>query len=217
MGVDVLQDLRTAITEFDTDAALAATRQAIDGRANPLDILAAVTAGMKEIGDGYANGELWLPELVGAASVVQKVMPLIEANILETGTAKQSQGSVVIGTVSGDIHTIGKGMVSSLLIAAGFEVHDLGTDTPTATFVDAVQTYHPDVVAMSALLSVTAPEAKKVIDALEQAGVRESVKVIVGGGAITEEYATRVGADGYAASAPEAVDLVRALLDRTQA
>lgn len=214
MQAQSLDSLHEAIVNFRVDQAVSCTEQAIAEDIDPIAILAVVTESMREIGDGYTKGELWLPELVGAAEVVQQVMPMIDRRIAETGSQNVSAGTVVIGTVSGDIHTIGKGMVASLLIARGFTVHDVGTDVAPEAFLAAVTEYDADIVALSALLSVTAAGMKNVLDALNGAGLKDHVKVMVGGGAVTEELAKKIGADGYAPTAPEAVELATQLVGR---
>jgi methanogenic corrinoid protein MtbC1 len=143
---------------------------------------------------------------------MQSAMPIIEEAIMARGIKRESPGAVVIGTVSGDIHTIGKSIVASLLTAAGFEVYDLGIDVPVEKFIAAIRDYRPDILAMSALLTTTAPEAGKVIDALEGEGLRDGLKVMVGGGAMTERLAKDIGADGYAPVAPGAVTLAASWL-----
>ena len=214
MQAESLDSLHEAIVNFRVGQAVSCTEQAIAEGTDPIAILAVVTESMREIGDGYTRGELWLPELVGAAEVVQQVMPMIDKRIAETGSQTVSAGTVVIGTVSGDIHTIGKGMVASLLIARGFTVHDVGTDVAPEAFLAAVKEYDADIVALSALLSVTAAGMKGVLDALKEAGLKDHVKVMVGGGAVTEELAQKIGADGYAPTAPEAVELATELVGR---
>jgi methanogenic corrinoid protein MtbC1 len=141
-------------------------------------------------------------------------MPVIETQLHESGAERQSAGKVIAGTVAGDIHNIGKSMLCTLLVADGFQVVDLGIDVPTARFVESVREHQPDAVALSALLTITAAEQKNVIDALKEAGIREGVKVIVGGGAINEEFAAGIGADGYEPTAPGGVKLIRTLLGK---
>ena len=168
---------------------------------------------MQVVGEGYASQELWLPDLVGAADVSHKALPILEDEIRRRGEKTKSLGTVVIGTVSGDIHTIGKSMVGVLLVAAGFRVIDVGADVATDQFVDAVKDNEADILALSALLTTTAPEQGKVIEALKEAGLRDKVKIMVGGGAITQGFADGIGADGYGATAPGAVDLAKSLLN----
>jgi methanogenic corrinoid protein MtbC1 len=154
-----------------------------------------------------------LPELIGAAGSLLEAMPIIEAEILKQGVERKSVGKVVIGSVAGDIHNIGKSMVSSLLTAAGFTVQDLGIDVSTETFVKSVKELQPDILAMSALLTTTAPEGRKVIEALKEAGIRDEVKVMIGGGAITADFAESIGADGYDSTAPGAVKVATDILE----
>lgn len=212
MATNILENLKKAVVEFNAAAAANWARQAMENKVDPLEALSALTEGIREIGDGYGRGEYFLPELVGAADAMQGAVPIIEEEIKKSGRVKKSIGKVVIGTVSGDIHTIGKGMVASLLIARGFEVHDIGIDVPTEKFIEAVGQLKPHILAMSALLSMTAPETKKVIDSLSKAGLRDKVRVMIGGGAITEDFATMVGADGYSPTAPGAVNLAEKML-----
>jgi trimethylamine corrinoid protein len=175
-------------------------------------ILSALTDALKTVGDRFECGELFLPDLVGGADTALAAMPVAEAELARTGVDLAKQATVVIGTVKGDIHDIGKKMVSTLLTAHGFRVIDLGADVPTATFARAVGENEADIVALSALLTTTAVQQGKVIQGLDDAGLRERVKTMVGGGAIDEGFAERIGADGYGATAPEAVELAKRLL-----
>jgi 5-methyltetrahydrofolate--homocysteine methyltransferase len=201
--------LKTAIAACDSQVAVQATQRALQGGIDPLALWDAVTEAMAEVGAHFEADECWLPELVGAASAVQAAAPLLEAEIRRRGAALDSAGTVVAGTVQGDIHSIGIQMVCTLLIGAGFDVHYLGIDVRPEDFVAAVKEHQAQVLAMSALLTVTAPEQKRVMDLLGAEGLRDSVKVMVGGGAITQDFAVSIGADGYAPSAVGAVDLAR--------
>ncbi len=212
MEAEVLQQLRKAILDYNSEAAAQWAKHAVEEGIEPLVALGALTDAIREVGDGFGRGDLWLPDLVGAADAMQAAMPTIEDAFQKSGTRRESLGVVVIGTVFGDIHTIGKSMVATMLTAEGFEVHDLGINVPVTKFVEAVKSYKPQVLAMSALLTTTAPQAKKVVDALKEEGLREGVKVMVGGGAITEGFAKSVGADGYDPTAPGAVGVARMLL-----
>ena len=155
---------------------------------------------------------MFLPDLVCASEVLKNAFPPINAAIEAKGEKQKSLGKVVIGTVFGDIHNIGKNMVSTLLYAAGFEVIDLGINVKSEDFLKAVKDNNPEVLAMSALLTTTAMEQKNVIEGLKKEGVRGKVKVIVGGSPINQEFADSIGADGYGATAPEGVKLVKRLL-----
>ncbi len=212
MSSDELEGLKKAILEYDADAAVALTQECVDGGMDPQAIMDAMTAAIREVGDGYGQGELFLPDLVGAANALEKASPIVTAALKQAGAKRDSLGKVVIGTVAGDIHTIGKSMVISLMTAEGFEVVDLGTNVATDRFVDAVKEEEPAILAMSALLSTTAPESKRVVEELTKLGLREQVKIMVGGGAINEQFAQAIGADGYEPTAPEAAALAHKLL-----
>jgi methylmalonyl-CoA mutase cobalamin-binding domain/chain len=163
---------------------------------DPLVALAALTDAIRSVGDGFACGDLWLPDLIAAAEAMTAGTALLEAEIARRGLQQLGLGVVVIGTVSGDIHDIGKNMVATLLRAAGFVVHDLGINITAPAFVEAVTKYDAQLLALSALLTTTAPEQQKVIELLKAAGLRERVRVIVGGGGITSAFADAIGADG---------------------
>ncbi len=214
MSSDILGNLKRAILDYDPDASEMWAKKAIEAGISPTDALAAMTEAIREVGDGFSSGELFLPDLVGAADAMTAATPVIEAEIKRTGAQRESMGTVVIGTVYGDIHTIGKTMVATLLQAEGFTVHDAGINVTAEQFVEAVRTHKPDILAMSALMTMTAPEQRKVIEQLQAEGLRDSVKIMVGGGAITQQFADTIGADGYDPTAPGAAKLARRLVGR---
>jgi len=214
MEAEILENLGKAVKDYDTAGAARWATTAMENEIDPLKALDVLTEAIREVGDAFGAEECFLPELVGAAEALQAAMPIIEEELHATGVERESVGKVVAGTVAGDIHNIGKSMLCTLLIANGFEVVDLGIDVPTRRFVEAVQTHQPDILAMSALLTITAMEQKNVIEALREAGIRDTVKVIVGGGAISEDFAANIGADGYDPTAPGGVKLARNLLGR---
>ncbi len=209
MATTVLESLKRAILEYDEEQAEALARSAIEQGIEPLVALEALTDAIREVGEGFEREELWLPDLVGAASAMKRAAPVIEEEIARRGQVRQSTGKVVIGTVFGDIHDIGKNMVVTLLMASGFEVHDIGVNAPAEDFVAAVKEHRPDILALSALMTVTCQEQLRIIRGLEQEGLREGVKVMVGGAAISDDFAQHIGADGYEASAPAAVVLAK--------
>lgn len=209
---EILHSLSRAVTEYDPEAAARWAGQAVEQNLDPLVALAALTDAIRAVGDGFACGELWLPDLIAAAEAMSAGTAILEAEIARRGVRQESLGIVVIGTVFGDIHDIGKNMVATLLRAAGFSVHDLGINIRAEAFVDAVIRHDARLLALSALLTTTAPEQEKVIDLLKAAGLRERVKVIVGGGGITRSFAESIGADGYEPTAPGAVKLAKHLL-----
>ena len=212
MENEILANLAKAVKDYDAPGAAALAGQAMELGIEPSLALDALTESIREVGDAFGTGELFLPELVGAAEAMEAAMPIVEKFIKQRGETRASAGKVITGTVFGDIHNIGKTIFSTLLTADGFEVIDLGINVPTEKFVETVRLEQPDVIAMSALLTITAQEQKNVIEALTAAGLRDGLKVIVGGGAISQRFADSIGADGYAPTAPGGVSLTRELL-----
>ena len=214
MIVETLEKLKRAVIECNAEAAASWARKAVAAKIDPIKATDALTEAIRQVGDRFGRGELWLPDLVGAADAMQAAMPILEEELKRTDAKRETLGTVVAGTVFGDIHSIGKSMVCTLLIAGGFEVHDLGVNIKAEEFLEAVEKYQADILAMSALLTTTVIEQRKVIDALRAKGIREKVKVMVGGGAITAEFARSIGADGYDPTAPGAVELARRLVGK---
>jgi corrinoid protein of di/trimethylamine methyltransferase len=212
MTEGILVELVNAVQEYDGDRAAEIAERALADGIEPSVILDQLTAGIREVGDAFGAGELFLPELVGAADAMESALPIVESARKEQGGSRSSAGKVVAGTVAGDIHNIGKSIFCTLLVADGFEVIDLGIDVPLEKFIETTEEEKPDVLAMSALLTITAREQQNVIEALDGAGLREGLKVIVGGGAISDRFAESIGADGYSPTAPGGVTLVRDLL-----
>ena len=202
-----LEKLVEAIRAYNSKGAASAAQEAMDAGVDPVTALDAVSGVMKDIGDRFGAEELWLPDLIGAADAAQSALEVIEKKIVESGKQPERLGTVILGTVFGDIHNIGKTMVGALLTAHGFKVIDLGTNVTSAQFVEGVKENKADILALSALLTTTAVEQAKVIESLKEEGLRDQLKVMVGGGAITPEFAEEIGADGYRATAPEAVEL----------
>ena len=212
MEAEVLENLKKAIVEYDHEGAASWARKAVEQKVDPIKALNVLTEAIRQVGDGFERGKLWLPELVGAADAMQGATPILEEEIKRTGAKKETMGTVVVGTVFGDIHSIGINMVSTLLTAAGFDVHMLGINVKAERFVEAVREHKPDILVMSALLTLTASEQRKVIAALKEEGMRDKVKVMVGGGAINADFAKNIGADGYDPTAPGAVKLAKRLV-----
>jgi len=213
MRTNLLDDLQKAIITCAAEDASRLTNRIVKEGIDPLEALDTMTLAIRQVGDGFNKGDLWLPDLIRASEAFQAALPVLMEALARIGKERKNAGVVVIGTVSGDIHNIGKDMVATLLVANGFAVHDLGINVTAEGFIAAIKEHRADLLAMSALLSISAPEQKKVIADLERAGLRNTVKVMVGGGAITQEFATSIGADGYAATAPLATALARTLLD----
>ena len=209
-----VENLKQAILKYDSAAAADWAGKAMDEKQNPVDVLKTVTDVIRDVGEKFANGELWLPDLIGAAAAMKSAMPVIKEQIVSIGEKIETAGSVVIGTVYGDVHSIGKGMVATLLTAEGFTVHDLGIDIRAEQFMEALKKYKPDILAMSALMTTTASEMKKVIQELKNGGLRDRVKIIVGGAPITHEFAREIGADGFSPTAPGGAKLAAMLIKK---
>lgn len=214
MATEVLEELSKAITTYDRGEAERCARELVQRKMDPLKALDVMTEAIRHVGDGFGRGELWLPELVGAAAAMEAATPVIEEEIKRIGATRKSLGNVVIGTVFGDIHTIGKTMVATLLTAGGFAVADLGINVTAESFLEGITEHNADILAMSALMTTTAPEQRKVIDTLKKEGLRDKIKIMVGGGAITQEFADRIEADGYDPTAPGAVTLAMRLMGK---
>jgi 5-methyltetrahydrofolate--homocysteine methyltransferase len=176
----------------------------------PTKVLDELIAGLDVVGDRYSKGEVFLPELLVAGKSMQSALVVLRPKLAETG--QKPVGTAVIGTVRGDVHEIGKNVFGMMLEGAGFEVIDLGPDVPTERFVEAVKENSADIVGLSGLLSTTIPEMPRVIDALKEAGLRDGVKILVGGAPVTPEFASDIGADAGGMDAAAATEVVRKLV-----
>ena len=172
----------------------------------------ALIPSLEEVGARFERGDFFVPEMLIAARAMQGALDILRPLLAETGV--EQVGSYVMGTVKGDVHDIGKNLVNIMLEGAGFTVYDLGVNVAPETFVEQVQEHQPDIVGFSAFLTTTMPMFKANINALEKAGIRDDVIVMVGGAPVTQEYADKVGADGYAADASAAVRLAKDLIER---
>jgi corrinoid protein of di/trimethylamine methyltransferase len=189
------------------------TVQAISENLDPLEAINTVLVPAIElVGEKFGKKEYFLPDLMRSASAMKNALTLFEKEIKASGMERKSSGKVVIGTVKGDIHEIGKSIVASLLTAKGFDVFDLGVDVDSEAFIKKVTEEKADILAMSALLPITMPYQAKVIEDLKARGLRAGIKVIVGGSPVTQEHSDRIGADGYADNAVSAVKLAEKLM-----
>lgn len=210
---EIAQKLSSALTQGDKDAAVAATQEALAQGIAPVALVQGVIVpALTEVGQRFENLDIFLPELMAAGEAGNACTELIEQAILKSGSQMQSEGTVVIGTVKGDIHDIGKNIVASLLKAQGFKVIDLGKDVPAARFLEAAETNHADIIAASALMSITRAGARDVAVLLRDRGVKDQFFYIVGGGSITQEYADDIAADGFSESGSGAVELAKSLM-----
>jgi 5-methyltetrahydrofolate--homocysteine methyltransferase len=206
-----LTKLHDAILNGDAKTSVAVTKEALADNVDPMDLVTKyMVPAMDEVGRRFECEEYFVPELLLAARAMKGSLQLIRP--LLTARGDKPVATVVIGTVKGDLHDIGKNLVSAMLEGGGFEIVDLGSDVSPEKFVEAVKTSGANVVALSALLTVTMPSMKTTIEALKNAGLRDQVKVMVGGAPVTNQYAQEIGADGYGESASSAVHLARKLV-----
>ena len=206
-----LNRLYTAILDGDHKTAVAVTREAIDAGIDAMELLSRyMTPSMDEVGRRFECEDYFVPELLLSARAMKSALELLRPLLAAEGA--EPAGRVVIGTVKGDLHDIGKNIVAAMLEGGGFEVIDLGADVPADRFVQTIQERRPHLVCLSALLTVTMPSMKATVDAIREAGLRDSVKVLVGGAPVTQDFARSIGADGYGENASVAVTLARELV-----
>jgi corrinoid protein of di/trimethylamine methyltransferase len=208
-----LKNLYDAIVKGNLELSVETTKSALAEGANPqLIIRDYMIPAMDKIGGMFENCEAFVPELLMAARAMKGSLGLIQP--LLTASGAEPKGKVIIGTVKGDLHDIGKNIVGSMLEGAGFQVINLGTDVPPQKFIDAINTYNPQIVAMSALLTTTMTSMETTISAIKEAGLRDRVKIMIGGAPVSEKFSDKIGADGYSDNANGAVKLARELIDR---
>jgi 5-methyltetrahydrofolate--homocysteine methyltransferase len=209
-----LQPLHNAILTGDLKETQKLVSAALDDGSPPLDLLNLhMIPAMDEVGRLFESGEYFVPEMLLSGRAMKAGMEILKPMLANSGA--EPAGRVVIGTVQGDLHDIGKNLVASMLESSGFEVFDLGIDVPPANFIAAIRERKPQLVCLSALLTVTMPAMKITIDALAAAGVRSCVRVLVGGAPVTGQYAREIGADGYGETATAAVTLARQFVPRS--
>jgi corrinoid protein of di/trimethylamine methyltransferase len=213
-----LETLKRALIAADRDVALAATTRLIDGGVDPTVVLEdAMAVAMFDLGEMWKRGEVFLPEVVASAEVFKQCNAIVEPALLASRDPDaEANALVVLATVKGDLHDLGKNMVGAMLRTSGFDVMDLGKDVNADTIVATIREHGPAIVGLSALLTTTVPYQETVIRRIESEGLRERVKVMVGGAPVTPEWADRIGADGYANNAPEAVEVARKLTGAAQ-
>lgn len=203
---EILGKLKESILIFDVELAEKSAQEAVNNDIDPLKAVEeGLVKGLDIIGEKYENDEIFLPELMMAANTFQTAMQILEPKISEKGQERAKKGIIVLGTVKGDIHKIGKDIVTLLFRTAGYEVHDLGEDVDLFTFIENAKKVNADAIGLSALLTSTLSGQKDVIDALTQEGMREKYIIMVGGGATTPEWAETIGADLFAENAQAAV------------
>ncbi|HEY3375881.1 MAG TPA: corrinoid protein [Armatimonadota bacterium] len=210
MAVD-LQALADNIIKGKKNPAVELTKQAIDEGVHPQNIITdGLIAGMAVVGEKFKKNEFYVPEVLIAARAMKECMALLKPLLAENDV--QPVGTVVIGTVKGDLHDIGKNLVSMMLQGNGFDVIDLGVDVTPEKFIDAAKEHKANLIALSALLTTTMPAMQQTVAALEAAGARSSFKVMIGGAPVTQKFSDEIGADGYSPDAASAVDLAKTLM-----
>ena len=213
MSDELFAGLRQAVIDGDAGAAAALAEKVLADGVAPLDAIDnGLVLGLSYVGEQFGLGELFLPDMMLAARAMQKAMAILEPELARLATQRKVVGTVVIGTVKGDIHEIGKNLVGMMLSTSGFEVHDLGVDVAPDRFVTAAQEHNANLIGVSALLTTTMAGQRTVVEAVAAAGLRDQVKVIVGGAPASESWASEIGADGYSEDAIGAVALARKLV-----
>ena len=210
------EEIINAVLSFDGDKITEVTKKALKQGQDPVKVLDELTKALRIVGKKFEDGEFFLMHLVAAAEPVQRVIKdILEPEMLKKKETRKSLGKVVLGTVAGDIHDIGKNIVGAMLFAAGFEVFDIGKDIPPEQFVAKVKEVNANLVGASALLSTSLPMQREIVEGIVAAGLRDKVKLIFGGAPVTEEWVKEIGGDGYAENAMEAVNVAKKLLKVT--
>jgi trimethylamine corrinoid protein len=212
---EILEQLKKAIREYDIDQAKQFSEEAVKAGLDPTEVIKKGPAlVLKEIGDKFACGEIFLPELVAAGQAGETSIAVLNEEISKRAQNRESVGKVVIGTVMGDVHSIGKNIMATMLRVAGFDVVDLGVDVPTELFIQKIRELGPDILGLSALLTTTMDEQRKIIIRLKEEGLRNKVKVMVGGAPVSPEWANEIGADSVGLDAQDGVEKALKLLGK---
>jgi len=210
---ELFQEMAQSIIDGDSDVSAELARRAVDQGIDPLEAISeGFVRGVNKVGEDFAKGDAFLPELVMAGEAMKAAVAVLEPELAKRGTERTVLGKVILCTVEGDIHEIGKTLVGTMLSSAGFKVFDLGVDVPVMKVVEKARDVNADIVAMSALLTTTMVHQKDVIEALEDIGIRSKVKVMVGGAPVTKEWVKQIGADGYSEDAIGAIKVAKQLL-----
>jgi corrinoid protein of di/trimethylamine methyltransferase len=213
MSEELFKQMAQAVIDGDDEEAASLAQQALDQGVDPLAAInKGFTVGMDVVGELYSTGEYFLPDLILGGEAMKAALAVLEPVLQASGQSREVLGVIVLGTVKGDIHEIGKSLVGSMLSANGFEVYDLGIDIEASEFVAKAREHNADIVALSALLTTTMLHQRDVIEHLAEAGFRERVKVMVGGSPVTQAWADQIGADGFAEDAATAVVVAKRLM-----
>jgi trimethylamine corrinoid protein len=214
MKEEIFNQLKEAVFFFEIDKAKELAEKIVQLGIDPVEALERGLADpLREVGDRFETGEAFITELIASAEVMEAGSEILNKEIARRGADKKTVGKILIGTVEGDIHSIGKNIVATLLTASGFDVIDLGTDVPTWTFVEKVKELEPDILGLSALMTTTMIKQREIIGALKDTGMRENIKIIVGGAPVTEDWVKEIGADAAGLDAGSAVKLALSLME----
>ena len=213
MSKELFQKMAQSIIDGDSDVSVELANQAVAANIDPIEAISeGFVVGVNTVGEAFARGDAFLPELVMAGEAMKAAVTALEPEMAKRGTSRKMLGKVVLATVEGDIHEIGKSLVGTMLSASGFQVYDMGVDVATAKIIAKVKEVDADIVAMSALLTTTMVKQKEVIDVLDKEGLRRKVKVMVGGAPVTRDWVQRIEADGYSEDAIGAVQVAKQLM-----
>jgi corrinoid protein of di/trimethylamine methyltransferase len=213
MSTELFQKMSQSIIDGDSNAAAALAKQAVEQGIDPLEAInQGFVIGVNQVGEQFSCGNAFLPELVMAGEAMKTAVQVLEPEMARRGSHREMLGKVVLATVEGDIHEIGKTLVGTMLSASGFQVFDLGVDVPAVRIVDKAREVNANIVALSALLTTTMVKQREVIEALQGSGLREQVKVMVGGAPVTRDWVQKIGADGYSEDAIGAVEAAKKLV-----
>src|SRR3990172_7255993 len=218
MNEDLFQDMAQSIIDGEPEAASELAQRAVDLGVDPMEAInRGFIVGVNHVGEKFSCGDMFLPELVGAGEAMKSAIAILEPEMSLRGMKRETAGRVVIGTIQGDIHDIGKTLVGTMLSAGGFEVYDLGIDVPIQKFIDKAREVDADIIGVSALLTTTMVRQKDVIKAIQDAGMSSHLKVMVGGAPVTRSWVEEIGADGYSEDAIGAVAVARQLMSEKAA
>jgi trimethylamine corrinoid protein len=213
MSEELLKAMAQSIIDGEAEVAADLAKQSIEAGVDPLDaITKGYVAGVNEVGDSYSCGNVFLPELVMAGEAMKAAIAVLEPELKKKGTTREILGRVVLATVEGDIHEIGKSLVGTMLTAAGFEVYDLGVNVPADTIIAKAEEVGADIVGLSALLTTTMVRQREVIEAMDSKGLRNKTRVMVGGAPVTKDWVQKIEADGYSEDAVGAVNMAKSLM-----
>lgn len=213
MSAELFQEMAQSIVDGNSEIAVKLAQNAIEAGVDPLDaITQGFVVGVNKVGDAFSCGDAFLPELVMAGEAMKAAVSVLEPEMHRRGTERQMLGKVVLATVEGDIHEIGKSLVGTMLSASGFQVFDLGVDVPTSKIMAKAREVNANLIALSALLTTTMVKQKEVVDTLSKEGLRGAVKVMVGGAPVTRDWVQKIGADGYSEDAIGAVHVAKQLV-----